>query len=60
LQVAEVLVMRGWPCKVIILTIFARPGYFERAVKSGVHGYLLKDGEISEYFRSFWKKYSLH
>ncbi|MFC3420377.1 DNA-binding response regulator [Salinicoccus hispanicus] len=31
------------PCKVIILTTFARPGYFERAKKAEVSGYLLKD-----------------
>lgn len=30
-------------CKVIILTTFARPGYFERAKKANVSGYLLKD-----------------
>lgn len=30
-------------CKVIILTTFARPGYFERAIKAGVSAYLLKD-----------------
>ncbi|MFC5406034.1 response regulator [Cohnella soli] len=30
-------------CKVVILTTFARAGYFERAIKAGVHGYLLKD-----------------
>ena len=27
-------------CKVIILTTFARSGYFERARKAGVNGYL--------------------
>jgi DNA-binding NarL/FixJ family response regulator len=48
LEVAEELARRGSSCKVIILTTFARPGYFERAVKIGVHGYLLKDGEIDE------------
>ncbi|WP_251551959.1 response regulator transcription factor [Neobacillus muris] len=48
LEVAEELVRRSSPAKVIILTTFARPGYFERAVKAGVHGYLLKDGEIDE------------
>ncbi len=48
LDVAEQLTQRGSHSKVIILTTFARPGYFERAVKSGVHGYLLKDGEIDE------------
>ncbi|HLR61356.1 MAG TPA: response regulator transcription factor [Lentibacillus sp.] len=31
------------PCKIIILTTFARTGYFERARKAGVSGYLLKD-----------------
>ncbi|WP_373233056.1 response regulator [Cohnella sp.] len=35
-------------CKVIILTTFARSGYFERALKSGVRGYLLKDSPIEE------------
>lgn len=30
-------------CKVIILTTFARSGYFERAKKADVSGYLLKD-----------------
>ncbi|MGG3564855.1 response regulator transcription factor [Neobacillus rhizosphaerae] len=48
LEVAEELARRGASSKVIILTTFARPGYFERAVKIGVHGYLLKDGEIDE------------
>jgi DNA-binding NarL/FixJ family response regulator len=48
LEVAEELVLRSSASKVIILTTFARPGYFERAVKIGVHGYLLKDGEIDE------------
>ncbi|MFD0588916.1 response regulator [Paenibacillus sp. GCM10027627] len=35
-------------CKVIILTTFARAGYFERAVKAGVSGYLLKDSPSEE------------
>ena len=35
-------------CKIIILTTFARPGYFERARKAGVRGYLLKDNPIEE------------
>jgi DNA-binding NarL/FixJ family response regulator len=48
LEVAEELAQRSAPSKVIILTTFARPGYFERAIKLGVHGYLLKDGEIDE------------
>lgn len=48
LDVAEELKNFGQSCKIIILTTFARPGYFNRAVKAGVHGYLLKDGPIEE------------
>lgn len=48
LDIAEVLAEMSPNTKIIILTTFARPGYFERAVKSGVHGYLLKDGSIEE------------
>ncbi|BFH70725.1 DNA-binding response regulator [Paenibacillus dendritiformis] len=43
LDVAEELKRRRLNSRVIILTTFARPGYFERAVKSGIQGYLLKD-----------------
>ena len=43
LEVAEEVKLRGYPSRVIILTTFARPGYFERAVQAGVQGYLLKD-----------------
>ncbi len=46
LDAAEAL--KGTPCKVIILTTFARAGYFERARKAGVQGYLLKDSPIEE------------
>jgi len=48
LEVANELKQLKSPVKVIILTTFARPGYFERAMKAGVHGYLLKDGSIDE------------
>ncbi|MBB5181478.1 two-component system response regulator DesR [Planomicrobium koreense] len=41
LDAAEAL--KDEPCKIIILTTFARSGYFERARKAGVSGYLLKD-----------------
>jgi two-component system response regulator DesR len=40
--------LKGFDCKVIILTTFARSGYFERAVKAGVNGYLLKDSPSEE------------
>ena len=35
--------LAGTACKVVILTTYARPGYFERAKKAQVSGYLLKD-----------------
>jgi len=35
-------------CKVIVLTTFARRGYFERARKANVSGYLLKDSPSEE------------
>lgn len=40
--------LKGVSCKIIILTTFARSGYFERARKAGVRGYLLKDSPIEE------------
>ncbi|KRE35417.1 response regulator transcription factor [Paenibacillus sp. Soil522] len=40
--------LKGQGCKVIILTTFARTGYFERALKAGVSGYLLKDSPSEE------------
>jgi two-component system, NarL family, response regulator DesR len=46
LQAAEEL--KGMGCKVIILTTFARSGYFQRALKAGVSGYLLKDSPSEE------------
>ncbi|GKV55231.1 transcriptional regulatory protein DesR [Sporosarcina sp. NCCP-2222] len=46
LDAAEML--RGKDCKIIILTTFARAGYFERARKAEVRGYLLKDSPIEE------------
>ncbi|GGE31701.1 transcriptional regulatory protein DesR [Pullulanibacillus camelliae] len=46
LEAAELL--KEHPCQVIILTTFARPGYFERARLAGVSGYLLKDSPSEE------------
>jgi len=46
LDVAEEI--KGCGCKVIILTTFARSGYFERALKAGVSGYMLKDSPSEE------------
>lgn len=46
LDVAEEL--KDHPCKVIVLTTFARAGYFERARKAEISGYLLKDSPSEE------------
>lgn len=46
LEAAEEL--QNFNCKVIILTTFARSGYFQRAIKAGVKGYLLKDSPSEE------------
>jgi two-component system response regulator DesR len=46
LEAAEAL--RDDGCKMIILTTFARSGYFERALKAGVHSYMLKDSPSEE------------
>lgn len=50
LEAAEEL--KDADCKVIILTTFARSGYFRRAIKAGVRGYLLKDSPSEELARS--------
>ncbi|WP_379970872.1 response regulator transcription factor [Ectobacillus sp. sgz5001026] len=48
LDVVETMKKEAFSCKTIILTTFARPGYFERAMKAGVDGYLLKDSPIED------------
>lgn len=55
LDVAQKLKEKGARCKIIILTTFARPGYFERALEAEVDGYLLKDGSVEELAESIRK-----
>ena len=43
LELAGALAAQRLPCKVIIVTTFARSGYLRRALAAGVRGYLLKD-----------------
>ncbi|WP_150268428.1 response regulator transcription factor [Paenibacillus tepidiphilus] len=50
LEAAEAL--KGSGCKIMILTTFARAGYFERAMKAGVDAYLLKDSPSEELAQS--------
>ncbi|MEQ2525316.1 response regulator transcription factor [Robertmurraya yapensis] len=40
--------LKGQGCEVVILTTFSRTGYFQRALKAGVKGYLLKDSPSEE------------
>ncbi|WP_085506529.1 response regulator transcription factor [Thalassobacillus devorans] len=47
--------LKDHPCKIIILTTFARAGYFARAQKAGVSGYLLKDSPSEELAASIRK-----
>ena len=46
LEAADAL--KSTECKVIILTTFAKKGYFEQVVKANVRGYLLKDSPGEE------------
>ena len=43
LELAQALRERALPCKLIVLTTFARAGYLRRALDAGASGYLLKD-----------------
>lgn len=40
--------LQGHACKVLILTTFARSGYFQKAMAVGVDGYMLKDSPSEE------------
>ncbi|MDQ0208808.1 response regulator transcription factor [Alkalicoccobacillus murimartini] len=46
LEAAEEL--KALDCKLVILTTFARSGYFQRALQAGVSAYLLKDSSSDE------------
>lgn len=46
LELAEKIRQANLPCKVMIVTTFARPGYLQKAMDCEVHGYLLKDEPI--------------
>ncbi len=48
LELAARLREHGLPCKVVIVTTFARPGFLRRALDAGVCGYLLKDAPAEQ------------
>ncbi|MGG3280563.1 response regulator transcription factor [Paenibacillus solani] len=46
LELAENIRRAGLPCKIMMVTTFARPGYLQKAMDAQVEGYLLKDEPI--------------
>ncbi|AWB46017.1 DNA-binding response regulator [Paenibacillus sp. CAA11] len=52
LEVAEYLQDEQYSCRAVILTTFSRAGYFQRAMRAGAYGYLLKDSPIDELSRA--------
>jgi two-component system response regulator DesR len=48
LELAAEIAEQKLPCKVIVLTTFARSGYLRRAMASGVRGYMLKDAPAED------------
>lgn len=46
LEVAEKIREQDLPCKIMIVTTFARPGYLQKAMEIKVEAYLLKDEPI--------------
>lgn len=52
LNVLEWVREKTLPIKVVIMTTFKRPGYFERAVKAEVDAYVLKERSIVDLMRT--------
>ncbi|CEV67130.1 response regulator transcription factor [Streptococcus pneumoniae] len=48
LEVLEWIRAERLETKVVVVTTFKRPGYFERAVKAGVDAYVLKERSIAD------------
>jgi two-component system response regulator DesR len=48
LELAQRAQRHALPCKVVIVTTFARPGFLRRALEAGVAGYLLKDAPAEQ------------
>lgn len=48
LEVARIVAQEHPDTRVVVLTTFAKPGYYSRAVAAGVRGYLLKDCPVDE------------
>ncbi|MEO6688859.1 MAG: response regulator transcription factor [Dokdonella sp.] len=48
LELAQRVQRHELPCKVVIVTTFARSGFLRRALEAGVSGYLLKDAPAEQ------------
>ena len=48
LELAQRVQRHALPCKVVIVTTFARGGFLRRALDAGVSGYLLKDAPAED------------
>ncbi len=48
LEAVHLLHERLPSCRTLIVTTFARPGYLQRALKSGASGYISKDAEVAD------------
>ncbi|HVS63248.1 MAG TPA: response regulator transcription factor [Thermoanaerobaculia bacterium] len=48
LELTAAIRERELPCRIVIVTTFARPGYLRRALEAGASGYLLKDSRAEE------------
>ena len=48
LELAQAIQRQALPCRVVMVTTFARPGYLRRALEAGASGYLLKDSKADE------------
>ncbi|MEM8817073.1 MAG: response regulator transcription factor [Pseudomonadota bacterium] len=48
IELAEQLRSLAVSCRIVMLTTFARAGYFERAMAAGAAGYILKDSPAGE------------
>ncbi len=46
ISAASVLRLRVPTCRTLILTMYGRPGFVQRALESGVSGFVLKDAPI--------------
>lgn len=48
LELAQRVREHSLPCKVVIVTTFARTGYLRRALEAGIAGYILKDAPAEQ------------